>query len=57
MLFFGKKDKKETTANVDEIIKKSQENLKRSQEINNGLTALSGEFLNFAQKQNLTVRF
>lgn len=56
MLFFRKKDKKETT-NVDEIIRKSQENLKRSQEINNGLTALSGEFLNYAQKQSLTVRF
>ncbi len=56
MLFFGKKKKKETT-NVDEIIEKSREHLRRSQEINNGLTALSGEFLNYAQKQSLTVRF
>jgi len=57
MLFFGKKKKKETTTNVDEIIKKSQENLKRSQEINDSFVAISGEFLNYAQKQNLTVRF
>lgn len=55
-MFFRKKDKKQTT-NVDEIIKKSQENLKRSQEINNGFAALSGDFLNYAQKQSLTVRF
>ena len=57
MLFFRKKDKKQTTANVDEIIKKSKENLKRSQDINDSFVALSGEFLNYAQKQSLTVRF
>ena len=56
MLFFGKKKKKETT-NVDEIIRKTNENLKRSQDINDGFAVLSGEFLSFAQKQNITVRF
>lgn len=56
MLFFRKKDKKQTT-NVDEIIKKSQENLKRSQDINDSFVAMSSEFLNYAQKQSLTVRF
>jgi hypothetical protein len=57
MLFFGKKSKKKETTNVDEIIRKSNENLKRSQDINNDFAALSGEFLSFAQKQSLTVRF